>query len=114
MLLPEQAQTIVNGALNLSGWNTPSSGADRLSSLKPNPAADLMKVITMVIAQASSLGHHIEPTILGNLDESMTVTGLTSRVMQLAVGKLCQNPTSPHPQIFPYPTECPQCGFPVR
>ena len=59
--------------------------------------------------------HYLDPNII--LDElRITSTGdeLAEKVLKLSAGKLCSNPSTPHPQqCCPYPAKCPQCGYTV-
>jgi hypothetical protein len=58
--------------------------------------------------------HILDANIVGQLTPGTTIEELTHMVMDLSAGKLCSNPSNPHPQTCcPYPTNCPQCGYPV-
>jgi hypothetical protein len=60
-----------------------------------------------------SFEHYIDPNTLADFGPQSTVEDLTELVAKLAAGKLCSNPSTPHPQEYPYPDECPECCYPV-
>jgi hypothetical protein len=58
--------------------------------------------------------HYLDPNIIGDLGPGISIKDLTDKILKLSAGKLCSNPNTPHPQkCCPYPTKCPQCGYPV-
>lgn len=60
------------------------------------------------------LQHYLDPNKLANLSINTTIGDLKKLVLELSAGKLCSNPAKPHEQsCCPYPSTCPECGYPV-
>ena len=113
MLTEPQARDIVNTTIYKM---TRKSVSDQ-TQLGTIIAGDFADLVERLIADPSSgvsrYDHYLDPNVIGDLRGDTTVGDLTDMVMRLSAGKLCSNPNIPHPQSYPYPASCPQCGYPV-
>jgi hypothetical protein len=58
--------------------------------------------------------HVIDPNSIADIDLGKTTPDdLGELIRKISVGKICSNPASPHPQKYPYPANCPDCGYAV-
>jgi hypothetical protein len=116
MLTGKQAQEIVADTLKNIGGGSPSA-PDTLADA--GITGDMLDSVMATIVGNAQIGvarfqHRIDPDDVPALDTDMPIDALSDLVQRLAAGKLCSNSASPHPQTCcPYPTSCPQCGYPV-
>jgi hypothetical protein len=52
--------------------------------------------------------------LLNTITLASTFASISSHVMELSSQKLCSNPKTPHPQPYPTPVKCGQCGYAVN
>jgi hypothetical protein len=116
MLTENQAQEIVEASLT----KTAGKGVAPVGSLQDaglNEEKLIALVKTLVDDPTNGVPrfqHLLDPNIIGGLSLGTTIEELTHKVLELSAGKLCSNPSTPHPQYCcPYPTNCPQCGYQV-
>jgi hypothetical protein len=118
MLSEKQAQEIVSESIKKA---IPTREFQQTDSLGGGGfPKDELRDLVVTLAADKDVGiprfqHYLDPnTIIESLSPGITVEDLTSKILELAAGKVCSNPKSPHPQkCCPYPTKCPQCGYPV-
>jgi hypothetical protein len=116
MLTENQAKEIVGASIGQTmGGATRHTG----SLLDAGITGDKLNTLVMTLVAdphngVSRFQHYLDPNIVGDLQPGMSIEELTRKVLRLSSGKLCSNPTTPHPQTCcPYPTKCPQCGYAV-
>ena len=119
MLTEDQAQEIVHESIKRTLDSTTVSPEQKLDDAGITPAN--LETLVKTIAANTKIGvpryqHYIDPNVIAELElTTTTIKDLTDKILKLSAGKMCSNPTTPHPQkCCPYPANCPQCGFPVR
>ncbi|WP_428671103.1 hypothetical protein [Reyranella sp.] len=123
MLTEEQAHLIVHSSITAAGGkerdevvSLPSGSNLEAAGIKK----DMFGRFVMTIVSDPKVGvrrfeHRIDPNIIAGLGDEASIADLTDRILKLAAGKMCSNPSTPHSQkCCPYPATCPVCGAPVR
>ena len=125
MLTDGQAREIVRGSIKKVSKN-PAKVAEQfsipgstLASIGLESDDDLQSLHLAIAADPDvgvpRLGHYIDPNQLAEtIKQPISIDKLVGEIVRLAAGKLCSNPQNPHQQRFPYPGNCPECGYPVR
>lgn len=115
MLTREQAQEIVRLAISRAGGDGSASADTALAELQLDPAS-LVEAIADIGRQ---FAHRVPPAELdARIRPEATIADLSDTVRALAVAfalgvaAVCSGPMH-HPQPFPVPEVCPQCGSPV-
>ena len=123
MLTEEQAHLIVQRSIAEAAARKPEEVVN-LSEDTDLEAAGVdkdkfSKFVTTIVSNPEvgvrRFEHRIDPNVIAQLGLNVSIAYVVDQVLKLAAGKMCSNPTTPHPQkCCPYPATCPICGAAVR
>ena len=120
MLTKSQASEIVQASIGITiGSKTIRKNIDLQESLSDaGITQDKLNALVITLVANPDIGvprfqHYLDPNIIGDLRLDTTGAELVEKILTLSAGKLCSNPSTPHPQQWPYPARCLQCGYPV-
>jgi hypothetical protein len=116
MLSEGQAREIVEASINKTAG---PSGELTGSLLDAGITQDKLNTLVITLVADPHNGvprfqHYLDANFVAELTPMTSVDELTCKVLRLSAGKMCSNPATPHMQeCCPYPTVCPECGYPV-
>jgi hypothetical protein len=122
MLTEDQARLIANSSITAVGKREDVATLPDETELQAAGVDDAAKFgeLVMTIVTDPAVGvlrfeHRIDANVVAGLSLDVSIGDLAKKIEKLSAGKMCSNPSTPHPQeCCPYPTTCPVCGAPVR
>lgn len=113
MLKLEQARQVVFTGIVRAGGSVTATAGMSLQSAGVDSAHINMLASAIVNVALSKFDHGIDYSkIIKGIISTTTIGDLSTAVFELALGKVCSGPLH-HPQPYPAPSQCGDCGSDV-